>query len=78
MTQTEAKLAALNRISRERSLTDAELDTYFTLLHRQRQYARDRLRYANDPSYRAQRYGVTGTRRDVALSKVRDEQGRFV
>lgn len=52
MTRTAARLAELDRISRERSLTDDEASEVKRLAHLERQCARRRERYSADPSYR--------------------------
>lgn len=52
MTRTAARLAELDRISRERSLTDAEDAETYRLLRLQRQCEQRRQRYASDPAYR--------------------------
>lgn len=52
MTRTASRLAALDAISRERELTDAEQREVLRLAHLERQCARRRERYASDPAYR--------------------------
>lgn len=52
MTRTAARLAELDRISRERPLAEAELAETYRLLRLQRQCELRRDRYASDPDFR--------------------------
>lgn len=67
MTRTAARLAHLDAISRERALTDDEQRAVILLAKRQRAHTAARERYVPRPM----------SKRDVALAKVRDGQGRF-
>lgn len=83
MTRTALRLAELDRISRERSLTDAEMREVKRLAHLERQCARRRQRYASDPAYRQAyiaRAEIWRRARGMRPSEMRtrDERGRFV
>ncbi len=62
MTRTAARLAELDRISRERSLTDDEQRTVLLLTRRERRNDTRRRLYWLDPEYRQRRIETNGRR----------------
>lgn len=85
MTRTAARLAELDAICRQRSLTDAEAAEVKRLARLERQCARRRERYSADPSYRvallhrerAWRLTFGGHVRRNERALTRNEAGRF-
>lgn len=82
MTRTAARIAELDHLSRERSLTAAEEDELYRLVRLQRHLDLRRQRYATNPDYRRTCLErTTGWRRARGMKPVemrtRDERGRF-
>lgn len=73
MTRTSTRLAELDRISRERSLTDAEQAEVLRLAKRQREYEAKNRRRRSDPVFRAK--CIAGERRAKGLPPL--ETGSF-
>lgn len=71
MTRTAARLAELDRTSRERSLTDAEQQEVMRLSRRQREYEVKKRRRRSDPAFRAK--CIAGERRAKGLPPLETE-----